>query len=652
MSKQLRAVISALCIASLAGCGGGGDHSAAATATIGGTVTGLVGKVVLQNNAGDNLSVTANGAFTFGTSLNNGATYAVTVLTQPPGPTCVVANGSGTATANVTSVSVTCTTDPSTVFLPTYAIGVPDSTGPGTTGLFVISSKSPGDPPIQIATGGITSLGFQPQYTVSAQGTVSSGNPYALIYTTQNSTSGDHVWLLSLSGTSSLVPTQLSNLTIPYYTETIISHTGTEQVPVQTCSSQVIQKNLADPSSTLLILALPTDTTSLCGGSPAGFKWVLIHSSDSPTTDPVNLPSALSAPPFLPLYRPDGTLAGLVAQDTSNNVNFYADETFSNPRLLIANVEFLNPAQERPSGPISRISVNPTYSFLMVRGGNVASGAAAVYRIDYSGTMSADLYDLFYSTGVLVDSNNLYFTATTAEVAPDTFGENVGRIPGDGGSVQILQSMVVPPPNIAPALSGVSGSNLVLWGTTGTSAQTQWYVATLPTGAPGTLTTIATNDNVPGISLADGDIFVTWADYLNITNNFDARFSSEILDTNGNVLQSNTPSSSFITSAGPVLQVINITDPIFLGGGSVNLLDLSQPSSPTAVALKTTAGMAFSFPSGTGSVEFRPVSSTIGVADGAAVQGQNSQPAYVYDLAKGVIVPISMPNSALSFMTY
>ncbi len=52
--------------------------------TIGGTVTGLVGGgLVLQNNGGDNLTVSANGAFTFPTSVSSGASYAVTVLTQP-----------------------------------------------------------------------------------------------------------------------------------------------------------------------------------------------------------------------------------------------------------------------------------------------------------------------------------------------------------------------------------------------------------------------------------------------------------------------------------------------------------------------------------------------------------------------------------------
>ena len=39
----------------------------AASFTVGGTVSGLSGTVVLQDNGGDNLSVTANGSFTFAT---------------------------------------------------------------------------------------------------------------------------------------------------------------------------------------------------------------------------------------------------------------------------------------------------------------------------------------------------------------------------------------------------------------------------------------------------------------------------------------------------------------------------------------------------------------------------------------------------------
>ena len=89
--------------ATTSGTGGGG------TFTIGGTVSGLSGTVVLGDNGGDALSVSANGSFTFATPLAQGASYAVTVTTEPSGQFCNVANGSGTVgTANVTNVSVSC----------------------------------------------------------------------------------------------------------------------------------------------------------------------------------------------------------------------------------------------------------------------------------------------------------------------------------------------------------------------------------------------------------------------------------------------------------------------------------------------------------------------------------------------------------------
>jgi len=87
--------------------------------TIGGTLSGLTsGTVMLQDNGGDNLSLSANGTFTFATPLAAGATYAVTVLTQPAGQTCTVTNGTGTANANVTNVGVACAP-----VLTTYTIG-------------------------------------------------------------------------------------------------------------------------------------------------------------------------------------------------------------------------------------------------------------------------------------------------------------------------------------------------------------------------------------------------------------------------------------------------------------------------------------------------------------------------------------------------
>ena len=91
------------------GSGSSGSGSGGATFTIGGTVVGLVGTgLVLQDNGGDNLTVSASGAFTFKTAVSGA--YAVTVFTQPtvPAQTCSIASGSGTAAANVTNILVNC----------------------------------------------------------------------------------------------------------------------------------------------------------------------------------------------------------------------------------------------------------------------------------------------------------------------------------------------------------------------------------------------------------------------------------------------------------------------------------------------------------------------------------------------------------------
>ncbi|MDD4902432.1 MAG: choice-of-anchor Q domain-containing protein [Patescibacteria group bacterium] len=82
---------------------------AISTYTVGGTVSGLNGTVALQNNGGDNLSISANGSFVFATALANSASYAVTISGNPSGQTCSVSSGSGIlSNANVSSVLISC----------------------------------------------------------------------------------------------------------------------------------------------------------------------------------------------------------------------------------------------------------------------------------------------------------------------------------------------------------------------------------------------------------------------------------------------------------------------------------------------------------------------------------------------------------------
>jgi uncharacterized repeat protein (TIGR03803 family) len=112
---SLRSVPAMLaCIVLLApiGCGGGGSGSSGPTSyTLGGTLAGLGAgeSVSLQDNGGDTLTLNANGAFSFPTSLNTGSAYAATVQSHTPGVACSVSNGSGTVgSSDVTTINASC----------------------------------------------------------------------------------------------------------------------------------------------------------------------------------------------------------------------------------------------------------------------------------------------------------------------------------------------------------------------------------------------------------------------------------------------------------------------------------------------------------------------------------------------------------------
>ncbi len=137
----------------LSACGGGGGGGttppSVTTYTISGTVSGLAGSgLVLQNNGGDDLSISADGTFSFASQMTDGANYSVSVLTQPttPAQVCTVSNGSGTlAASNISNISVTCVT--------TYTINVTVS---GLTGSGLLLQNNGGDDLSISADGGFS----------------------------------------------------------------------------------------------------------------------------------------------------------------------------------------------------------------------------------------------------------------------------------------------------------------------------------------------------------------------------------------------------------------------------------------------------------------------------------------------------------------
>lgn len=170
---SLRDVAALVLVVSLAGCGGGGGSKGGTNEslpqpiarTVGGTVTELSGSgLVLQNNGGDNLAISANGAFTFATAITQGSAYAIAVAAQPTNPsqTCVVSNGSGTVGAtDVTNVQVVCTTN---IF--SFTVG---GTVSGLTGSGLVLRNNGGD-----------NLGISGNGPFTFATSITQGNAYAV----------------------------------------------------------------------------------------------------------------------------------------------------------------------------------------------------------------------------------------------------------------------------------------------------------------------------------------------------------------------------------------------------------------------------------------------------------------------------------------
>jgi hypothetical protein len=87
---------------------------ASTTYTVGGTISGLNGSLSLKLDGTNPTSMqmrtfTANGSYTFASSLPSGSGWTLSVMMQPLGQSCTVSNGSGSGVSgNVTNANVTC----------------------------------------------------------------------------------------------------------------------------------------------------------------------------------------------------------------------------------------------------------------------------------------------------------------------------------------------------------------------------------------------------------------------------------------------------------------------------------------------------------------------------------------------------------------
>jgi hypothetical protein len=194
---------------------------------VGGTISGLTANgLVLQNNGGDNLSVSSNAtSFQFSTPVVSGASYNVTVQTQPIGLTCTVSNGSGT---NVTNITVNCQQSGGYAYVSDASSNLWHCPMNTTTGGF---------------NGACTALTNSPGFTESVGTTFNSFNATTYAYVSDNSSNLWQCPMNTTTGGFSSACTALTNATSFNVTQSATFNTfaGTTYAYVSDNSSNLWQ---------------------------------------------------------------------------------------------------------------------------------------------------------------------------------------------------------------------------------------------------------------------------------------------------------------------------------------------------------------------------------------------------------------------------
>jgi 6-phosphogluconolactonase (cycloisomerase 2 family) len=406
--------------------------------TVGGTVTGLSGTaLMLQDNGGDNLTVAANGSFTFGTKIASNMTYAVTVGTAPTNPAqlCRVTGGTGTVTtANVTTVAIHCTNTGRFVFLANPF----DNNGNGTVAAFRINPL----------TGALTAAAGSPYIPVELQ-------PYALaldpngqflyvansgsnIVSTYGIGAGGALALdvsTAITGTPTNFPHSLAvDPTGPYL------YVGSDDTINGTLEAFSINAGVLTPVTGVL-----GTSTYPAGNVPFGLAVdpvnALLYASNyydaTLVGDSVGAPGTLTAVPGSPFGFQGGVLVNqpfgiaiyptggfmYITDSVGNTVTEYG---YGANGVLTQGVSYA--VGLAPKG----VTIDPTGSFLYVS--NSGDGTVSAFTVNTDGTLTAVAGSPFVST-----TTNVPSAATPTAVQVDPSGQFAYVANGDDGTVTIFR---------------------------------------------------------------------------------------------------------------------------------------------------------------------------------------------------------------------
>ncbi|MCF6257475.1 MAG: hypothetical protein L3J98_12085 [Gammaproteobacteria bacterium] len=369
--------------------------------TIGGTVSGYTGSgLVLQNNDGDDLPVSADGTFSFSNALVDGSEYAVSVQTQPSSPnqTCTVSNDSGSISgAPVSDVAVTCLTT-------SYTVG---GTISGYTGSGLVLQNNDGDDLPMSADG-----------TFSFSNALVDGSGYSVSVQTQPSSPNQICTVSNGSGTISGAP--VSNVAVACLTTsyliggTVSGYTGSglvlqindsDELAINAEENFTFGSAVADGGEyTVTVLTQPNSPNQAC-----------TVSNDNGTIRGAPV-SDVAVTCLTTSYSVGGTVSGytgsgLVLQNNDgDDLLVSTDGAFSFSNALPDGSEYVVSIQTQPGSPNQICTVS--------NGSGTLNGAAVS---DVAIICSADAYTIggtvsgYDSSGLVLQNNGRNDLAITAE---------------------------------------------------------------------------------------------------------------------------------------------------------------------------------------------------------------------------------------------
>jgi len=407
--------------------------------SIGGTIAGLTGTIILQNNLGDNLSLSANGSFTFTAGLINAATYSATILTQPSGQTCIAATNIGmVALANVTNVIVTCTSN-------SYTVG---GSIVGLTGTVVLQDNL-GDNLSRAANGVFT-------FATS----VVNGAAYSV--TVLTNPAGQTCSASTSSGTINAV-----NINTVSVTCSIISYTVGGSIAGLT-GTVVLQDNLGDNLS-LAANGVFTFVTTVANGSAYSVS-VLTNPSGQTCTPSINTGTIAAANITAVVitcsnnsYTVGGSISGLtgtvVLQDNlGDNLSRAANGVFTFATSVVNGAAYSATVFTQPAGQICTASTN-TGTILAANITTVSVTCVTTYTV--GGTISGIIGTVILQNNLgdnLSRAANGAFTFSTGVVNTGAYSVTVLTQPANKTCVVTIASGIISAANITSVVVTCSGN--------------------------------------------------------------------------------------------------------------------------------------------------------------------------------------------------